>query len=79
MKINKGVGRNSIPAKVLKDYKSVFSKPLVTWSIFPLQEVSSPVPLKWQILFLFIRKVTSSTATIIDPSTILSNISKIFE
>ena len=28
MKVNKGVGRNSIPTKILKDYKSEFSKPL---------------------------------------------------
>ena len=28
MKINKGVGPNSIPTKILKDYKSEFSKPL---------------------------------------------------
>ena len=28
MKANKGVGPNSIPTKILKDYKSKFSKPL---------------------------------------------------
>ena len=28
MKVNKGVGQNSIPTKILKDYKSGFSKPL---------------------------------------------------
>ena len=28
MKVNKGVGPNSIPTKTLKDYKSEFSKPL---------------------------------------------------
>ena len=39
----------------------------MTRSILLLQQVYYPVPLKWQILFLFIRKVTSSTATIIDP------------
>ena len=27
MKVNKGVGPNSIPTKILKDYKSEFSKP----------------------------------------------------
>ena len=28
MKVNKGAGPNSIPSKILKDYKSKFSKPL---------------------------------------------------
>ena len=28
MKVNKGVSSNSIPPKILKDYKSEFSKPL---------------------------------------------------
>ena len=40
---------------------------LVTWSMLLLQQVYSPVPLNCQILFLFTRKVTSSTAKIIDP------------
>ena len=42
MKINKGVGSNSIPTKILKDYKSEFCKPLsvmintsFTTGIFP--------------------------------------------
>ena len=42
MKVNKGVGQNSIPTKILKDYKSEFSKPLsdmintsFTTGIFP--------------------------------------------
>ena len=43
MKVNKGVGPNSIPSKILKDYKSEFSKPLTdmintsfTTGIFPV-------------------------------------------
>ena len=28
MKVNKGVGPNNIPSKILKDYKSEYSKPL---------------------------------------------------
>ena len=42
MKVNKGVDQNSIPTKILKDYKSEFSKPLsdmintsFTTGIFP--------------------------------------------
>ena len=42
MKVNKGVGPNSIPTKILKDHKSEFSKPLsdmintsFTTGIFP--------------------------------------------
>ena len=60
MKVNKGVGPNSMPTKILKDYKTEFL-------LLLLQQVYYPLPLKWQILFLFIRKVTSLTAAIIDP------------
>ena len=68
MKVNKGVGPNSIPTRILKDYKSEFSKPLKdNQYFFYNQYFFSPVSLKWKILFLFTRKVTSSTATIIDP------------
>ena len=63
MNVNKGVRPNSIPTKILKDYKSEFCKPLNDM----INTSFTTVSLKWQILFLFIRKVTSSTATIIDP------------
>ena len=46
MKGNKGVGPNSIPTKILKDYKSEFFKLFKTRSILLLQKVYSPVPLK---------------------------------
>ena len=60
MNVNKGVGTNIIPTEILKDY----TKLLVTWSKLLLQQVYSPVPLKWQI---------SSFRNL------LSNVSKIFE
>ena len=63
MKVNKGVRPNSVPTKILKDYKSEFCKPLSDM----INTSFTIVSLKWQILFLFIRKVTSSTTTIIDP------------
>ena len=63
MKVNKGVRPNSVPTKILKDYKSEFCKPLSDM----INTSFTTVSLKWQILFLFIRKVTSSTTTIIDP------------
>ena len=56
MKVNKGVGPNSIPTKILEDYKSEFSKPLSDMINTSFTADNSPVPLKWQILFLFIRK-----------------------
>ena len=59
----KGVGANSIATKVVTDYKSEYSKPVVD----TINTSLTTVPLNWQILFLFIRKVTSSTASIIDP------------
>ena len=46
MKVNKVLGPNKIPTKILKDYKSEFSKLLVIWSILLLQQVYSLVPLK---------------------------------
>ena len=43
IKVNKGVGPNSIPTKILKDYKSEFSKHLSDISILILQQAYSPV------------------------------------
>ena len=67
MTVNEGVGPNSIPTKILKDYKSEFSKPLSGMINTSFTTGIFPSALEWQILFLFIRKVTSSTATIINP------------
>ena len=44
VKVNKGVGPNSIPTKILKDYKSEFSKHLSDISILILQQAYSRVP-----------------------------------
>ena len=44
VKVNKGVGPKSIPTKILKDYKSEFSKHLSDISILILQQAYSPVP-----------------------------------
>ena len=67
MKVNKEVGSNSITTKILKDYKSEFSKPLSGMINTSFTTGLFPVPLKRKILILFIKKVTSSTATIINP------------
>ena len=78
MKVNKGVGPNSIPTTILKDYKSEFSIPLSDMINTSFTTGNSPVPLKWQILFLFIRKVTGCN-NYYWPISLLSKISKIFE
>ena len=54
MKVNKGVSSNSIPPKILKDYKSEFSKPLsdmintfFTTAIFPSAlKVANIIPIR---------------------------------
>ena len=68
MKINKGAGPNSIPTKILKDYKSEFSKTLsdmintsFTTGIFPSALKGKYYSYSYQ------------------PISLLSNISKIFE
>ena len=78
MKVNKRVGPNSIPTTILKDYKSEFSKPLSGMINTSFTTGNSPVPLKWQMLFLFIRKVTSCN-NYYWPLSLFSKISKIFE
>ena len=44
MKVNKGVGPNSIPTKILKDCKSEFSKPLSDMINASFTTGNSPVP-----------------------------------
>ena len=46
MKINKGVSPNGISTKILKDYKSEFSKPLSDMINTSFTTVYSPMPLK---------------------------------
>ena len=53
MKVNKGVGPNSIPTKILKDYKSEVSKPFIdmintsfaTGMFFSALKVANIVPI----------------------------------
>ena len=78
MKVNKRVGPNNIPTTILKDYKSEFSKPLSGMINTSFTTGNSPVPLKWQMLFLFIRKVRSCN-NYYWPLSLFSKISKIFE
>ena len=46
MKVNKGVAPNSIPSKILKDYKSEFSKPLTDMINTSFTKGIFPVPLQ---------------------------------
>ena len=79
MKVNKGVGPNSIPTKNLKDYKSEFSKPLsdmintsFTTGIFPCAlKVANIVPIH--------KKGDNLDCNNYLPISLLSNISKFFE
>ena len=52
--------------KFWKTTNQNFPNLLLTWPILLLQQIYFPVPLKWHILYLFIRTVTSLTATIIN-------------
>ena len=77
MKVNKGVGPNSIPTKILKDYKSEFPKPLsdmintsFTAGIFSSDlKVANIIP----------NKVDKLDCNNYRPISLLSNISKILE
>ena len=80
MKVNKGVGPNSIPTKILKgDYKSDFSKPLsdmintyFTTGIFPsVLKVANIIPIH--------KKGDKFDCNNYRPISPLSNISKIYE
>ena len=79
MKVNKGVGQNSIPTKILKDYKSEFSKPLSDMINTSFTTGTFPSALKVGNITPIHKKDDKLDCNNYQPRSLLSNISKIFE
>ena len=78
MKVNKGVGQNSIPTKILKDYKSEFSKPLSDMINTSFTTGTFPSALKVRNITPIHKKDNKLDCNNYRPRSLLSN-SKIFE
>ena len=79
MKVNKGVGPNSIPAKILNDYKSEFSKPFSDMINTSFTTGILPSTLKVANIIPIHKKVNKLVCSNYQSISLLSNISKIFE
>ena len=79
MKVNKGVGPNSIPAKILNDYKSEFSKPFSDMINTSFTTGILPSTLKVANIIPIHKKLNKLVCSNYQSISLLSNISKIFE
>ena len=78
MRENKGVGPNSIPTKILKDYKSEFSKPLSDMINTSFKTDIFPSALKVAHIIFFHKKGDKLDCSSYQLISLLSNIIKIF-
>ena len=79
MKVNKGVGPNSIPTKILKDYKSELSQPLRDMINTSFTTGMFPSALKVAHIIPVHKNRDKLDCDSYQPISLLSNISKIFE
>ena len=79
MKVNKGVGSNSIPTKILKDYKSELSTPLSDMINTSFITGIFPSALKVANIILIHKKGDKLNCNNYRPIYLLSNINKTFE
>ena len=79
IKVNKGVGPNSIPTKIIKDYKSKFSKPLSDMINTSFTTGILPSPIKVANIIPIHKKGDRLDCNNYQPISPLSNISKTFE
>ena len=79
MNVNKGDGPNSIPTKILKDYKSEFSKPLTDMTNTSFTTDIFPSALKVAHIIPVHNNGDKLDCDNYQPISLLSNISKIFE
>ena len=79
MKVNTGVGPNSLPTKILKDYIAEFFKPLSEMINTSFTTGIFPSALKVAYIIPIHKKSDKLNCNNYQPIPLLSNISKIFE